>query len=60
MIKRANKFFPQIEKILAEEGVPDDFKYLALIESGLENVTSSAGAKRILANHAHHRKRIRT
>ena len=45
MIKRANKFFPQIEKILAEEGVPEDFKYLALIESGLENVTSSAGAK---------------
>ena len=45
MIKRANKFFPQIEKILKEEGVPDDFKYLALIESGLENVTSSAGAK---------------
>ena len=45
MIKRAHKFFPQIEKILREEGVPDDFKYLALIESGLENVTSSAGAK---------------
>ena len=45
MIKRAHKFFPQIEKILKEEGVPDDFKYLALIESGLENVTSSAGAK---------------
>ena len=45
MIKRANKYFPQIEKILAEEGVPEDFKYLALIESGLENVTSSAGAK---------------
>ena len=45
MIKRANKFFPQIEKILKEEGVPDDFKYLALIESGLQNVTSSAGAK---------------
>ena len=45
MLKRANKFFPKIEKILREEGVPDDFKYLALIESGLENVTSSAGAK---------------
>lgn len=45
MLKRANKYFPQIEKILAEEGVPEDFKYLALIESGLENVTSSAGAK---------------
>jgi len=45
MLKRAHKYFPQIEKILAEEGVPNDFKYLALIESGLENVTSSAGAK---------------
>ena len=42
---QSNKYFPQIEKILAEEGVPEDFKYLALIESGLENVTSSAGAK---------------
>ena len=29
----------------SQEGVPDDFKYLALIESGLENVTSPAGAK---------------
>ena len=45
MLKRAHKYFPQIEKILAKEGVPDDFKYLALIESGLENVTSPAGAK---------------
>ena len=45
MLKRANKYFPQIEKILAEEGVPYDFKYLALIESGLENVNSPAGAK---------------
>ena len=44
-LKRANKFFPIIEPILAENGVPDDFKYLALIESGLMNVTSSAGAK---------------
>ncbi|HIE45947.1 MAG TPA: lytic transglycosylase domain-containing protein [Flavobacteriaceae bacterium] len=43
--KRANKYFPIIEKILAENGVPDDFKYLALIESGLMNVTSPAGAK---------------
>jgi hypothetical protein len=45
MIKRANKYFPQIEKILAGEGVPDDFKYLALIESGLEQVRSPKGAK---------------
>ena len=36
LIKRANKFFPKIEKILRKEGVPDDFKYLALIESGLQ------------------------
>ncbi|NER18480.1 lytic transglycosylase domain-containing protein [Spongiivirga citrea] len=45
MFKRAHKFFPIIEPILEEEGVPEDFKYLALIESGLENVTSPAGAK---------------
>ena len=44
-LKRANKYFPTIERILAENGVPDDFKYLALIESGLMNVTSPAGAK---------------
>lgn len=43
--KRANKVFPIIEPILAKEGVPDDFKYLAVIESGLINVTSPAGAK---------------
>ena len=45
MIKRSNKYFPMIERILEEEGVPDDFKYLAVIESGLENVNSPAGAK---------------
>lgn len=45
MIKRANKYFPLIERILEEEGVPDDFKYLALIESGFENLRSPAGAK---------------
>lgn len=43
--KRANKYFSDIERILKEKGVPDDFKYLALIESGLVNVTSPAGAK---------------
>ena len=45
LIKKSNKYFPQIEKILIEEGVPTDFKYLALIESGLDNVTSPRGAK---------------
>lgn len=44
-IKRANRFFPIIEKILEEENVPQDFKYLAVAESSLENVRSPAGAK---------------
>lgn len=42
--KRANRWFPVIGKILAREGVPDDMKYLALVESGLTNVVSPAGA----------------
>jgi membrane-bound lytic murein transglycosylase D len=42
--KRANRYFPVIEPILEQNGVPDDFKYLALIESGLMNVVSPAGA----------------
>jgi hypothetical protein len=45
LLKRAHKYFPIIEPILEAYGVPDDFKYLALIESGLQNVTSPAGAK---------------
>ncbi|MBI9036777.1 MAG: lytic transglycosylase domain-containing protein [Bacteroidales bacterium] len=44
-LKRAARWFPVIEPILKNNGIPDDFKYLALIESGLENVTSPAGAK---------------
>ncbi len=44
-IKRTHKYFPIIEPILKEKGVPDDFKYLAVIESNLRNVTSPAGAK---------------
>lgn len=44
LIKRANRFFPVIEPILKKHGVPDDFKYLALAESGLTNVVSPAGA----------------
>lgn len=44
-IKNTYKYFPIIEKILAEEGVPDDFKYLAIAESNLRNATSPAGAK---------------
>ncbi|MCL6258896.1 lytic transglycosylase domain-containing protein [Aquiflexum sp. TKW24L] len=45
LMKRAGKFLPTIEKILQQQGIPDDFKYLAMAESGLMNVTSPAGAK---------------
>lgn len=45
MFKRSNKYFPIIEPILEEYGIPEDFKYLAVIESGLQNVTSPAGAR---------------
>lgn len=53
IIKRANKFFPIIEPILKREGVPDDFKYLALIESNLDqralSPAKAAGLWQILA-----------
>jgi hypothetical protein len=45
LFKRANRYFPVIEKILKENQIPDDFKYLALIESSLTTATSSAGAR---------------
>ncbi|HKX86828.1 MAG TPA: lytic transglycosylase domain-containing protein [Flavobacterium sp.] len=45
ILKRANKVFPVIEPILAKYSVPDDFKYLAVIESSLTNAVSSAGAR---------------
>lgn len=45
IIKRANRAFPVIEPILAKYGVPDDFKYLAVAESGLLNAVSPAGAR---------------
>ncbi len=44
MIKRANRWLPQIEKILAENNIPDDFKYLAVIESALINDVSYKSA----------------
>src|SRR5690606_32331845 len=44
LIKRANRWLPQIEKILKENDVPDDFKYLPLIESNLLNDVSPKDA----------------
>lgn len=44
-VKRANRYFPIIEPILKANGVPDDFKYLAVIESNLNTLARSpAGA----------------
>ncbi|MFV0238325.1 MAG: lytic transglycosylase domain-containing protein [Flavobacteriales bacterium] len=46
MLKRANRYFPVIEPILKKTGIPDDFKYLALAESGLNpTISSPARAK---------------
>ncbi|NER11992.1 transglycosylase SLT domain-containing protein [Leptobacterium flavescens] len=44
LMKRSKKYFPIIEPILKEHGIPDDFKYLAVAESGLQNVVSPARA----------------
>jgi membrane-bound lytic murein transglycosylase D len=43
-IKRANRWFPLIEPTLKKNNIPDDFKYLCVAESNLENVISPAGA----------------
>ena len=44
LMKRANKYFPIIEPLLKKYGLPDDFKFLALAESGFTDETSTAGA----------------
>ena len=45
IIKRANRAFSVIEPILKQNNIPDDFKYLAVIESGLINAVSPSGAR---------------
>jgi membrane-bound lytic murein transglycosylase D len=44
LIKRSNRYFPIIEPILEEYGIPEDFKFLPVIESDLMNVVSPSGA----------------
>jgi hypothetical protein len=44
ILKLSEKYFPIIEPILKENGIPDDFKYLAVAESGLRHVNSPSGA----------------
>ena len=44
IFKRTSRWFPVIEPILKKYGIPDDFKYVPLIESGLTNAVSPKGA----------------
>ncbi|MCH7535883.1 MAG: transglycosylase SLT domain-containing protein [Bacteroidetes bacterium] len=44
LIKKASRWFPVIEPILARNGIPEDFKYLPMIESGFAHVVSPAKA----------------
>ncbi|MDR1380175.1 MAG: lytic transglycosylase domain-containing protein [Tannerella sp.] len=41
LIKRANRYFPVIEPVLKANGIPDDFKYLAVVESHLDPTATS-------------------
>lgn len=42
--RQAARWFPIIEPILAAHGIPEDFKYIPLVESGLKGGTSPKGA----------------
>ena len=44
LLKRVNRYFPIIEPLLVKYNLPDDFKFLALAESGFTDETSSVGA----------------
>ncbi|MBL3657771.1 lytic transglycosylase domain-containing protein [Fulvivirga sediminis] len=44
LIKKAHRWLPQIEEILKENNIPDDFKYLTAIEGGFANVVSPSNA----------------
>ncbi|WP_153796708.1 lytic transglycosylase domain-containing protein [Foetidibacter luteolus] len=43
--RRARENFPVVEYYLRETGLPLDFKYLAIVESGFQNITSKVGAR---------------
>lgn len=45
ILKLSGRVFPTIERILKEESIPDDFKYLCVAESSLQNLVSPAGAE---------------
>ncbi len=56
LFKRANRIFPIIEPILKQQGVPDDIKYIAVIESSLDpravSPARAAGLWQFMANTA--------
>jgi membrane-bound lytic murein transglycosylase D len=43
-MKYANRYFGEVEKTLAEQGVPSDFKYMILVESAFRDFSSPADA----------------
>ena len=45
ILLKTRRYFPIIERILKENKLPDDLKYVCVAESALSNVTSPAGAK---------------
>lgn len=44
ILKLANRYFSVIEPVLKKNGIPEDFKYLCVAESALQNQISRAGA----------------
>jgi membrane-bound lytic murein transglycosylase D len=44
-MKRAHRYFPEMEHTLKANGIPEDFKYLAVIESNLIQAVSPVGAQ---------------
>lgn len=44
VLKKSKRYFATIEPMLKKYGIPEDFKYIPLIESGFENTVSPAGA----------------
>ena len=59
ILNRSTKYFPIFEKYLSENNMPDELKYLSVVESGLKpNAISHAAAVGTLAIHLLHRKEI--
>ena len=44
LLKRTTRWFPVMEPLMEKYGLPEDFKYLAMIESSLTNAVSPAKA----------------